>query len=460
MYKKMKLKRTFIIILLVAIAVGIVLAIYYSKDPPLPTSCPEGQWSASGDFTDCKVCSECSSAEIVDTPCTQTTDTTCKDDPSVLYDDATVGLGYNMYTREPISGINKGGDNNWNTQVMGGVSGTPSRVIWWEKMKLWIASSSGIASSKDGVLWESIPNAGKGAIACDDQKCVVIKNNGSDVPTIHISTNAIDWTQTEIPTFPISSITKLVLIDGKFIVGGFNENDTDSTLAYSDDGINWVDLGYDIFGLECTDIVYNGDLWVATGSYNNGGSDTLDNIRGILAISVDGKTWTKLTLPTEALGWTSALAWNGREWLAIFTGMLFSSTDGAYWSQRGGEDYFKYFPTGIIWSGSEWICYGNDNLLGYGGDAYVSTSPDGVDWDHVKVEEAYTTMASGKVPTKESFFVSYAIRGPYSIRGPAAAPYNRFADRRSLKAKYIKGKSKDQSYFDDGLMSDPKTGVC
>jgi hypothetical protein len=82
-----------------------------------------------------------------------------------------------------------------------------------------------------------------------------------------------------------------------------------NSLAYSPDGFSWFGLGTTIFSSFGTSVVWNGTLWLATGS---GGGNTL-------AYSSDGVVWNGLgnfIFSTQA----NRAAWNGTLWVAVGQG--------------------------------------------------------------------------------------------------------------------------------------------
>ena len=85
------MKRTNIVILLlliilVFIGYSIIFNTYNDNQPS--GSCPYGQWSESGNKPGCKVCNtSCKDPKIIDQPCTRTSDITCKDPPPTACDD-------------------------------------------------------------------------------------------------------------------------------------------------------------------------------------------------------------------------------------------------------------------------------------------------------------------------------------------------------------------------------------
>ena len=399
------------------------------KDPA-PTSCPEGQWSASGDFTDCQACSTCVSPQIVDQACTQITDTTCKDDPSkYTYETVNFALGSEIYGGAPIVATSKDGVN-W-TNNPSNYQGSNSDLLWWDETKLWVSvGGQGISTSEDGTNWSLVPgihddkSGGSYGLACDGNMCIVGYNYTSKVKKFATSVDGINWSFNEADG-PLYWCSRIETGNGLWVAGGTsdyaNMDLIANTLAYSEDGANWVGLGKDIFPFGCTDLKYNGSIWVAQGCAVD---DSSDYTKCSTAYSKDGKTWTKSNINDVqgSLFIPSCLDWNGREWLAFpGDGKFYSSTDGMNWTSISVYSG-NYFPIQLFWDDSKWIMIGN-TYMGLGvGESYISTSPDGITWEHKQIDDYYyNAIAKGKIPisSNENYFVSYAVRGPM-----AAPNYN------------------------------------
>ena len=90
----------------------------------------------------------------------------------------------------------------------------------------------------------------------------------------------------------------------------------------------------------------------------------------------------------------------------MFADGLYSSVDGITWIPLiifdSGVTVLGYFPRAIRWSGSQWLIVGNTNLLGYGGDSYLSSSADGVTWVNALLEDTYyNDIVKGKIPASQ-----------------------------------------------------------
>ena len=150
-------------------------------------------------------------------------------------------------------------------------------------------------------------------------------------------------------------------IQERWVVPG---NGAANSMAYSNDGINWIGLGSTVFnsGLQT---LYNGSIWVAAGysSYHN------------LAYSYDGITWIGLgtsLFTTQAIG----LAWGNNIWVAVGQGTntIAYSYDGINWTGLGTT----IFPTSgnqIVWNGSIFVATGGNSVNS------IAWSNNGITWN-------------------------------------------------------------------------------
>ena len=132
------------------------------------------------------------------------------------------------------------------------------------------------------------------------------------------------------------------------------------SIVYSYDGIKWTgNTGSNIFTSSGFDVAWNGSMWVAVGSGTNS-----------IAYSYDGINWTGLGLAifTNA---GRAIAWNGIMWLAGGNGGngLAYSYDGIIWTGLGTTPVFS--TNSIGWNGRIWVAVGNSN---------ISYSYNGINW--------------------------------------------------------------------------------
>ena len=388
------------------------------KDPP-PTTCDDGQWSPSGDFTDCQSCTVCVSTQIVDVNCTSTSDTVCKDETDQYYVDCNLAIGKDKFEGTPTISISLDGGNVWNeTSISDSRDDRIKHVKWWDEKKIWVGSgklgNSPIFTSINGTDWIPISLEVPlndyiiGPIACTSDTCVMLY--GDIENKVIYSHDGETW---EIADVDISLYQfKSIDTDGSNWVASAEVFHSDienvTTLMWSDDGINWVSLGNDIFPEGGVVVKTNGTMWIAAGigtviAHDYNGFSFI----GKIAHSTDGKTWNVVgpsPLGTDAVG--TSIDWSGNQWLLMLADGLYSSVDGSTWRRLinfGETDPdLGYIPLEVRWSGSQWLIVGNTNLLGYGGDSYLSSSADGVTWVNALLEDTYYyDIVKGKIPASQ-----------------------------------------------------------
>ena len=136
--------------------------------------------------------------------------------------------------------------------------------------------------------------------------------------------------------------------------------DTNSTIAVSTDGINWIKLGMQ-FSVYGNAVAYSPTLnrWVAVGN----------GTAGSIMYSNDGFTWVGVA-GVFTIG--NAVFWTGSRFLAGGTGKIATSTDGITWVATGG--IFTTDCNGFASNGEITISVGNGtNNVAYSWD-------DGLTW--------------------------------------------------------------------------------
>jgi hypothetical protein len=148
-----------------------------------------------------------------------------------------------------------------------------------------------------------------------------------------------------------------------------------NTIAYSNDGLNWIGLGNILFDVNLGEggsgVAWNGLRWVAVGEGTN------HNV----AYSDNGINWTGLGMIFQYKG--NKVVWANNMFVAIGTGnvQIKYSYDGIIWySGNNTSNLFtdKYGGYDIAWNGSSWIAVGS----GWFGGARnsIAYSPDGINW--------------------------------------------------------------------------------
>jgi hypothetical protein len=157
---------------------------------------------------------------------------------------------------------------------------------------------------------------------------------------------------------------------------------TGNTIATSVDGNVWLGRGSYIFYNGAYSVCWAKELnrWVAGGSGGNS-----------LAYSCDGVYWKGLG--NSILSTTNDVLWNGNIWVA--TGSPISgnnsivySYDGISWNTPSQTDLFDLCGNKIIWNGSFWTVIGRSS-----GINNIATSNNGINW------KIYNNISSGVIFT-------------------------------------------------------------
>lgn len=123
-----------------------------------------------------------------------------------------------------------------------------------------------------------------------------------------------------------------------------------NTLAYSTDGIYWKGLGNIVLTTRANRAVWNGTLWVAVGAGEYW-----------VATSYDGIHWVGRDTTTLTEGFD--IAWNGLVFIAVGYGPnanMATSFDGVIWNPvPNSKDFFSIQSSAIVWTGQCWLAYGS-----------------------------------------------------------------------------------------------------
>lgn len=135
--------------------------------------------------------------------------------------------------------------------------------------------------------------------------------------------------------------------------GEINGADSNTTLAWSTDGITWNNSSSGGFTQAAYGLGWNGRIWVAVGA-DSTSSNTIKTSR-------DGSNWVgSLSGAFAAEG--HAVSWDGVQWVAVGKGSgtttIKTSTDGRTWNniQSGG---FNTIGNDVMWNGRIWVATGD-----------------------------------------------------------------------------------------------------
>jgi hypothetical protein len=248
---------------------------------------------------------------------------------------------------------------------------------------LFVLVGGGIATSTNGTIWrDNTTPSGISAtgVGYGNGKWVVVgRNNQNSQGGISYSTNGTSWT-TATSNGGINEIYGVAYGNGLWVAVGqpYSENAGNNAIATSTDGITWTGRGQTVFPYSPnsiyggTSVAYGNGLWVATGYGNS------------IATSTDGITWTgrgNSILPTA-----TSVAYANGIWVAVGNGQWVSGSSG------GGSFKIATSTNGITWTGRGTSALPNAMSVAYGNGLWVvvgsvdnnldtiATSPDGITW--------------------------------------------------------------------------------
>jgi hypothetical protein len=235
----------------------------------------------------------------------------------------------------------------------------------------WIATgydngNGSIKYSQDGINWI---NAGIGVTFSYGGLCIAwngkmwLAGGGFYLPTILYSYDGFTWKPAN-NTYLTYLVVSVAWNGEMWVALGASQLPDPYTLAYSYDGINWINsptiafvgsqAGY--FG----NVAWNGKIWVAT---------CYDNTGKTIVYSSDGINWSNIVTGGFNIHGNS-VAWNGQYWMAVgfdTTNTVQVSPDGSNWSTTlpNGQSVLPNAPTfigqSVIWDGTKWFITSYDS---------------------------------------------------------------------------------------------------
>lgn len=148
---------------------------------------------------------------------------------------------------------------------------------------------------------------------------------------------------------------------------------TNASAQLSVDGTQWLAQAAPIGSF---DIAYGNGLYVSVGREPDPTKSwwppSAIIYRGVIAISLDGWDWTRLTFPSS-LPSLRGVVHNGETWIAVGDDVVLRSANGVEWEQAAAGNLGRLNA----------VTYGGGKFVAVGGDLYaaVLVSPDGSTWE-------------------------------------------------------------------------------
>lgn len=240
-------------------------------------------------------------------------------------------------------------------------------VVWASSLALFIAvgdadgTDSYILTSPDGITWtERAPtvakNFGLNAVAWSGSLLVAVGDADGTDAYIVTSTDGTTWTERTNPkNFALNGIVWRVTM---WVAAGVADG-TDAYAVTSADGITWTESANN------KNFAVNALSWNGALAQGVGAADGTD---AYMPSTEDGVTWTERANPKNYD--LNGIAWSGNVFCAVGDAAPAAMT----WTERANQKNIAH--NDIENNGSLFVAVGDPD----GGDAYLSTSPDGTVW--------------------------------------------------------------------------------
>ena len=241
-----------------------------------------------------------------------------------------------------------------------------------------------IAYSDDGINWTESQNISSiltGVYGIDfyDSKWYIYgyydPGSASIGRVIYSTDNGITWSIATPVASLFDGVVQQIIYNGSIWVAcGQSTN----RLAYSNDNITWFasNSGNTIFTGHCDRIEYNNNMWVA------GGED------GKLAYSNNGIDWVQITSPLAGNN-IQDIKSNGNIWVAGAGNLGYSSNGTDWYVSQSGNDLNIANIMSICWNGSVWMATYQPGIVIY--------STDGISWIIQKSEYYISIIKSNYI---------------------------------------------------------------
>lgn len=237
----------------------------------------------------------------------------------------------------------------WDTLGVGFMS--VGKSVVWNGVEWFILGDDSFgATSTDGITWNkfSIDLLVKGrAVIWSGTSWIIVGDIHPTIGTtgtsgIIYSTDGSNWNAKETG---FSSSCYGVAWDGTktVVVGQYTGGNGGGSILYSNDDINWVATGENIFSTRVNGVASNGTGgWVAVGEGTNTIAYSTSNNDGSM-------TWTAINNTLFSVG--KSVSWNKKYWVAVGEGRnsIAYSTDGIKWT-GAGTDIFSSGEN-LAWDG-------------------------------------------------------------------------------------------------------------
>jgi hypothetical protein len=229
--------------------------------------------------------------------------------------------------------------------VGSGFSGNTT-AVWSEDGQNWNSSSGDYVVSSSGSC------VSLSALACNEKICVALSfasQTGINALIIYSDDSGHSWKEGVGATFSHNSVGSFVAVNDYNYWVAISKNSTGTNILISSGGKIWVSPNTIIFNdstcvLNCV-AHDNGSNWVVVGN------------KGIGYSSDNGSTWKYATKDNSRITDNFfSVVYNGKIWVASGSSFIFYSSNGQYWSNS--DTINSNTENHLCWNGTVWISGG------------------------------------------------------------------------------------------------------
>jgi hypothetical protein len=239
-----------------------------------------------------------------------------------------------------------------------------------------------LASEAFGSKWNTALNITSGNAACIAFGANLFVAGGSFssggfFPCVITSSDAITWTQTNIPGVTIQNIIRRIAFgNSTFVAGGFGGVGYSGEIYYSTNGTTWTISG-DIAPADMNGLAYGNGKWVGVCTDNTSPSQFTP-----ITSTDNAVNWTNGTVQTAFGGATDLFFYNGVFILTTSASKIVTSVDGITWTLAANLTAL-FSPIAIT--------FGNSVFCALGSGGAIAISSNLTTW--TLVQASYTSPA-------------------------------------------------------------------
>jgi hypothetical protein len=250
--------------------------------------------------------------------------------------------------------VNPPSGSNWNPVVYGvvwdgtnfiavgdGFSGGTT-AVWSKDGQNWHSSTGNV------VVISSNSSLALSALACNEEICVALDSNKALI--IYSDDNGQTWENASGDTFSDNTgiVGSFVAVNDDKHWIAISKNSTKTNILFSSNGIGWTSPSTNIFNDSNTQLYCvahdNGSTWVVVGN------------KGIGCSSDNGQTWKLAKGGNFTTYYFYSVVYNGKIWVASGSDFILYSSDGIFWTKS--DTINSRTENHLCWNGTVWVSGG------------------------------------------------------------------------------------------------------